>query len=98
MGGKAKAHWVEIATFIVALAGLFVGSITIIQTRSTIVASNRAWLVPIGARLAEPLSELSRLEITLKNEGKTPAVDIRQIDEKPSTLKFTSRLLKKASP
>ncbi|MGX4771848.1 hypothetical protein ACWAUC_18895 [Bradyrhizobium guangdongense] len=53
-----------------------------------LVAATRAWLVPVSASFAEPIGEHSRITIALKNEGKTPAVGIRQVDETPELLEF----------
>jgi hypothetical protein len=91
MSGAVKTNWalnsamIAFAALIASVADIW---LTNSLTKTTLIATNRAWLAPTSAEFFEQLGPYSRVQIILKNEGKTPSVDIRQIDETPVALEF----------
>jgi hypothetical protein len=74
---------------IVSIGTLVAVGCNVYLTRSALITSNRAWLIPTGASFFEPIAEHSRVKINLENIGKMPALNVRQIDETPETRQFT---------
>jgi hypothetical protein len=81
-----------VVTFLLFLAtvGLFCATRDLVNdSKKTTELSSRAWLVPTGSYFFEPpVSEQSRVKISLENFGKIPALNARQIDEAPETRKI----------
>lgn len=80
---SCATKWTDVANVVLAAAAVVALIFSLLTYRYYLQEqelANRAWLVPVSATFVDNIAEMSRIEIDLQNDGKTPAVSVRQTD------------------